>query len=167
MATATGDVTCPACEDYTGAMSSVEAHISRLTDDDHAGTVGREYRGELEQQASGGSETPTADEYQEQGDLLESSAGSTEADDEEAVEPGADTKSSAGSSGSGSSAAVSAGAVGAAALPFVEEVDTKVVVIGVVLAVLVAWLLLSGGSASEGETEPVSAEPENERGGMI
>lgn len=155
MGTATGDVTCPACEEYTGPMSSVEAHISRLTDDDHAGTVGREYREELEQQES---EMPTSGEYQEQGDLLESSDGSTEVDGEDAVEPGGDTSSSAGSSGSGSSAAVSAGAVGAAAVPFVEEVDTKVVVAGVVLAVLVVVLLLSDDS------EP-SQEPSREGSG--
>jgi hypothetical protein len=45
--------TCPCCEDYSGEPSSVEAHISRLTDDCHKGEVGSAYRQELQERVVG------------------------------------------------------------------------------------------------------------------
>lgn len=43
------EVECPYCE-YTGAVRSVEAHISGSCEGDHAGEVGRSYREELRMQ---------------------------------------------------------------------------------------------------------------------
>lgn len=40
----TGEYTCPVCGDYTGKRSSVEAHITGKSDDDHRGKVGKDYR---------------------------------------------------------------------------------------------------------------------------
>lgn len=39
---------CPLCDDYRGKPSSVEAHISRMTDPIHQGEVGRAHRDELQ-----------------------------------------------------------------------------------------------------------------------
>jgi hypothetical protein len=39
-----GRYTCPACQDYTGPRSSVEAHITGKSDSDHKGRVGKDYR---------------------------------------------------------------------------------------------------------------------------
>lgn len=37
-----GDTTCPLCEDFEGPASSVQAHISGSTDENHAGRMGNE-----------------------------------------------------------------------------------------------------------------------------
>lgn len=42
------EATCPLCDDYRGAPSSVEAHISRMTDPVHKGEVGRAHRDHLQ-----------------------------------------------------------------------------------------------------------------------
>jgi len=44
-----GEVLCPLCEEYEGAPSSVEAHISRMTDGHHKGEVGRSHRDYFEE----------------------------------------------------------------------------------------------------------------------
>lgn len=41
-----GDTTCPLCEEFEGPESSVQAHISGSTDEDHAGRVGNEVMSE-------------------------------------------------------------------------------------------------------------------------
>jgi hypothetical protein len=41
-----GDTTCPLCEDFEGPESSVQAHISGSTDEDHAGRIGNEVMSE-------------------------------------------------------------------------------------------------------------------------
>lgn len=47
-----GTAACPLCDDYEGQPSSVEAHISRMTDPVHQGEVGRSHRDDLERQAA-------------------------------------------------------------------------------------------------------------------
>lgn len=42
----TEDTTCPLCEDFEGPSSSVQAHISGSTDEDHAGRMGSEVMSE-------------------------------------------------------------------------------------------------------------------------
>jgi len=44
------EAACPLCDDYTGEPSSVEAHISRMTDPVHQGEVGRAHRDDLHRQ---------------------------------------------------------------------------------------------------------------------
>lgn len=59
-----GDAQCPLCRDYEGPPSSVEAHISRMTDPIHQGEVGRAHRDDIERQASvdGPADGPDLDE---------------------------------------------------------------------------------------------------------
>ena len=47
--------TCPLC-DYTGSWRSVEGHISGMTDDDHRGKVGQNYRERIKETVG---ESPT------------------------------------------------------------------------------------------------------------
>lgn len=51
----TTEVECPLCGKYRGEPSSVEAHISRKTDEAHKGETGNQHREEL--QPSGGPST--------------------------------------------------------------------------------------------------------------
>jgi hypothetical protein len=44
------EVECPICGEFTDSPESVEAHISRSTDGDHEGEVGRAFRAELQEQ---------------------------------------------------------------------------------------------------------------------
>ena len=64
---AAGNAACPLCDDYEGAPSSVEAHISRMTDVVHQGEVGRAHRADIQRQAGGadGEESADADEEAE------------------------------------------------------------------------------------------------------
>jgi hypothetical protein len=39
-----GEYTCPVCGNYTGKRTSVEAHITGKSDEDHQGRVGKDYR---------------------------------------------------------------------------------------------------------------------------
>jgi hypothetical protein len=39
-----GEYTCPVCGNYTGRRTSVEAHITGKSDEDHQGRVGKDYR---------------------------------------------------------------------------------------------------------------------------
>jgi len=66
------DVVCPVenCE-YTGPVSSVEAHISRSVEGAHGGEVGRVYREGLTAQAEGHDESSA--DGTESGDATESS----------------------------------------------------------------------------------------------
>lgn len=167
-ATPVGGATCPICEEFDGPPSSVEAHIS-ASSGEHEGSYGREYREELEEQAGEGSEMPTPEEYQEQQERLSGSSESTESEPEVDPDPEPEPEPESGSASAGA-----VGAAGVAALPFVEEVDTKLLVLGVVVVVLAAVLLLSDGSGSGGESAPsggASAESDGEEvgepGGVI
>jgi hypothetical protein len=42
------EVTCPLCKEYSGEPASVEAHISRKTDEAHKGETGNQHREELQ-----------------------------------------------------------------------------------------------------------------------
>lgn len=48
---------CPFCE-YTGASSSVEAHISGKSDETHKGKVGSNYRGLIDATVGEGTDAP-------------------------------------------------------------------------------------------------------------
>lgn len=39
-----GHYTCPVCDEYTGEMSSVSAHISGKSDDRHKGKTGKDFQ---------------------------------------------------------------------------------------------------------------------------
>jgi hypothetical protein len=39
-----GEYACPVCGDYTGKRTSVEAHITGKSDEQHKGQVGKDYR---------------------------------------------------------------------------------------------------------------------------
>jgi hypothetical protein len=58
-----GDTTCPLCEDFEGPASSVQAHISGSTDENHAGRIGNEVMSE-----SGDSDSPETIEFPENPD---------------------------------------------------------------------------------------------------
>lgn len=57
-----GGTTCPLCDDYSGQPSSVEAHISRMTDPLHQGEVGRGHRDDLERQVAETGEVESSDD---------------------------------------------------------------------------------------------------------
>lgn len=137
MASTEPEVTCPVCEDYSGGLSSVEAHISSSAGE-HSGEVGKEHRDSLEEQvAYSDLENPSDDGVTE----LEAT------EDDGAM--------------SDRDAALAAGATGAAfAVPtFIDDMDasTMLAVAGIVLLIV----LYSGGDSGESE-EAAAGEEENQ-----
>lgn len=71
-----GEAMCPLCDDYRGKPSSVEAHISRMTDLIHQGEVGRAHRDELQRSVEDTTEVESSDDQP----VETTSEGSTESD---------------------------------------------------------------------------------------
>lgn len=65
MATAENTATCPLCDDYSGKPSSVEAHISRMTDPIHKGEVGRAHRDHLQGRVATTDDVESSDDQAE------------------------------------------------------------------------------------------------------
>lgn len=170
------DVPCPLCS-YSGAPSSVEAHISSKTDEAHKGKQGREFRDELVGPGAGtvGVEVEDVEESSSGGDVEE--GGSAEVEDPSADggphSEGSDTAD--GDAPSERDEAIVAGATaGATMLPaFVAEMDTKQVALAALVVVLLFALYASGGSeeSAQESTQAASEEREedavSEPGGVI
>jgi len=145
--TAAGNAACPLCDDYRGQPSSVEAHISRMTDLVHQGEVGRAHRDDIQRQADEAQDDgdePDADNSDSdrsgQWDVLpvpEDKDGDSEGvDGEESADDGTGTDSSDESDGVEAS--------GGVPMP-----STEALVIGaVVLGAFLYWRSRSSSSAS-------------------
>ena len=180
MATATppvGVATCPLCGDYEGKPSSVEGHISAMTDEAHSKSHGLEYRDEIKDSVESGSSDGVESEAS---DSVESDS------NQEATALDSPVNSGAGGSvGSGSSDSVEskgADSVDSAAdssatkesetaddTPVVSEsggsgiplpVSGEYVVIGAAafLVLALAWRLGTSSSSSEPVTTGVDEE---------
>ena len=59
---ASDTVTCPLCDDYEGQPTSVEAHISRMTDPVHRGEVGRVFRDHIQDRVVGSEDVESSED---------------------------------------------------------------------------------------------------------
>lgn len=146
----TGVVVCPLCEDYQGPRASVEAHISRLQDEQHKGEVGQGHRRDLQPPGADRDGTdrmddPTTDDAPDTSDSVDGSGATT-------------TDSDDGSAASAVDPATAA--AGAAAAPVVfEDVDPKVLLAAIAFVVIVGYLLLhDSGSSTASEAGSGSAD---------
>lgn len=188
-----GECVCPLCEDYTGPPSSVEAHISRKTDETHQGEVGQMHRETLQEDAEGpvrpsievdglddesgddGDDMATQEEYEQQ--YADADEGDEEDVDEEDVdEDGAeqidepeveDVDVSEG-------AAVGTAAAGGGAL-LLGEAGSKTLLYGAagVALVLLLYMVLSDDGDEEDDEEDAEDDEEEtitepwDNGGML
>jgi hypothetical protein len=124
---------CPVdgCE-YSGERASVEGHVSALTDEGHQGLTGVDVREEMEE-----IEEP--------------------AEPEEGAESG-----SPGSAGSAASTAAAGASVAAAGLPGLlggeDGPSTEIVLAGLVVVAVVAFLLMAGDEGGSGSGSEVGGE---------
>ena len=174
-----GECDCPLCEDYSGAASSVEAHISRKTDDAHKGEVGRFYRDELESAESGGEEADPSGDFEGEPELDEEDRAdvsgldvvedeSSEDGDDERAEEVVDDETSEEIDGDDSDDEPP----GAGGVEVVEEATEKAEASGmggwaVVIATigLVAVALFGPGAPTDDESEDEQQPEEDDAGG--
>lgn len=166
MAATTDQADCPLCDDYTGPPSSVEAHISRMTDPVHQGETGQGHRDDLLRQVEEGEEEPLQDDVEADDSGVDESVDFEEP--EEADEAGG-VEDGDGVEPEETAAAAAAGGVGLLAT---KEWDrSTLLVIGVVVLVVVLWWV-SRSDGDEGTEEIEEDQQESmaatgEGGGLV
>lgn len=170
--------TCPLCDDYSGAPSSVEAHISRMTDLVHQGEVGRAHRDHLQQSVETTDSVETSDDPEEsstedfpEGGGLPSPATGTEESDDQSDGDGDDEQDAVDVDHADSQDDLD----GDLDEPGIEKVESvgipipvssAVLVTGAVaLMLVVVWYQVSRSSSSESESEQQS-EQQSQQDGM-
>lgn len=170
-----GNATCPLCDDYSGPPSSVEAHISRMTDPVHQGEVGRAFRDHIQGRAEL-IEEPGADDQEEEVEegqetveveppSVESSESpgsdyseeSEESDDQEEVEVEPVDDASVESTESAGSDYSEKGEELALPLPEVET-STLIILGAVLLGASIIIMRTRGGSGSDQADEQADQE---------
>lgn len=87
--------TCPLCGDYEGQPSSVEAHISRMTDPVHRGEVGRAHRDQLEREVAESSGVESSEDQEVESSEEQSSMSSElDSSDDQDIESSEESESS-------------------------------------------------------------------------
>jgi len=137
-----GMVMCPLCDDYSGSPSSVEAHISRLTDPDHQGEVGRAHRDELQ---SG----PVVDGLgEDQQESTESS--SSESVEVEPVRPATEVVEEAGDEEESTEEAETAGSAG---IPIPVSSTQLFAGVAILMVAVFVWSRFRAGNEQEREDQ--------------
>lgn len=188
-----GECVCPLCEDYRGPPSSVEAHISRKTDETHQGEVGQMHRETLQEDAEGpvrpsievdglddesgddGDDMATQEEYEQQyADGEDVDEEDVDEEDAEEIDEPASVDDAEEVDLSGGAAAGTAAAGGGALL--FSEGGSKALLYGAgaVVVVLLLYMVLTDDEDDENDENDEEEDDEDdtitepwENGGML